>query len=676
MARALNITITGDVKGFTSATKTAEQDVQRLEGTISKSSSSIASKIGALGKAAAVGFGAGVGALAIVGKEAFGLASDLEQATGGTAAVFKDQAGAIGEFAKSADQAVGLSESAARTLTSQLGGALKGYGFSLDEAAGKSKDLVSLGADLAATFGGSTEDAVVALSAALRGETDPLERYAIALNQNLVNEKAVAMGLASSTSEVSQHAKAQATLALIMERSTDAQGQFAREADTAAGAQARASAKWDNALALLGQNLLPVVSNVTNWFAERIPDAIKTVQGAIDGLRPVLDWLGGAWSSIAEAFQQGGLGQAFDVFEERLSEVWGRIQPLLGDLLSNIGNYIRDHWQEIGEAWTKLQSLAYRWIADAIPPILSWLNQLAQSIGNWIATTGFPWLAAKFEELKPVVLQWLANTASEIPGKAMELIAAINSWFYGTALPWLAQKGLEFAQAIGKWALEAASQIPGQLAEITGAILGWVGRQIADLPGHVAGITTAFLSWVGNAIVDLPGKLAELGQKFIDFAKEIPGKIVEGIGNLTTLLLDKGKDLMRGLFQGIVEIVQKLPDFLGPIKDKFIEAFKNAFESHSPARVMIPLGEAIAQGIVVGIDQGMPTVEARIGAVSAAYGGGGSSVGYNINYEALAERARQEYYANGTQTINLVVDGQILATTTARAASQQASTWG
>ena len=251
-------------------------------------------------------------------------AADLEQAVGGTAAVFKSQSAEIDRFAESAADSVGLSEQAARELTSQLGGALKGYGFTVDEAADKSITLTRLGADLAATFGGSTKDAVMALSSALRGEFDPLERYSIAINQTLIDQKAVSLGLASSTSNVDQHARAQAALALITERSADAQGQFGREADTASGQAERAAAKAANASADLGKSFLPVytkVSEVVGGVASAfgsLPGPVQTGAVALAGmvalagpLRSGFDTVRGIATGLSQAFDRAAIS-AFD----------------------------------------------------------------------------------------------------------------------------------------------------------------------------------------------------------------------------------------------------------------------------------------------------------------------------------------------------------------------------
>ncbi len=218
-------------------------------------------------------------------------AGDLEQSIGGTAAVFEQASGPINEFAKGAADLVGLSENAARSLTSRLGASLKGAGLSAEEAAKQSVFLTKTGADLAATLGGNTNDAVSALGSALRGEFDPLERFGIALKASEISAKAVSMGLAESESSVTAYAKGQATLALITERSAFAQGQFGREADTAQGQQQRAAAAMEDASARLGKSLLPVYTQIqktVTLVAEAFTALPGPVQTGLIGLTGIV----------------------------------------------------------------------------------------------------------------------------------------------------------------------------------------------------------------------------------------------------------------------------------------------------------------------------------------------------------------------------------------------------
>ena len=239
-------------------------------------------------------------------------AGDLQQSIGGTAAVFKQAAGPIEDFAKNAADLVGLSENAARTITSRLGSSLQGFGLSAEEAADKSIFLTKIGADLAATLGGTTDEAVTALAAALRGEFDPLERFGIALKAADINAKAVAMGLAETETSVSNYAKGQAALALITEKSAFAQGQFAKEADTAQGQAQRATASLEDTSAKLGQSLLPIytkIQEVVVLVAEAfgmLPAPVQTGLIGLTGIAIVGPKLVDAFGSMVSAAKTAG----------------------------------------------------------------------------------------------------------------------------------------------------------------------------------------------------------------------------------------------------------------------------------------------------------------------------------------------------------------------------------
>src|SRR5262245_46510743 len=216
----------------------------------------------ALGKLA-VPAGIALGAVTLFGKGAADAASDVEQAFGGLESVFGDQADAAKNLARSASTDVGLATADYANLATILASQLKGMGTAADELLPKTDQLIDLGADLAATYGGTTADAVAAVSSLLRGERDPIERYGVAIKQADINARLAAEGLDKLTGPALTQAQAQATLAILTEQTADAQGGFARETDTAAHAQQVANAQWTNAQAALGEALLPAVVAVS-----------------------------------------------------------------------------------------------------------------------------------------------------------------------------------------------------------------------------------------------------------------------------------------------------------------------------------------------------------------------------------------------------------------------------
>jgi hypothetical protein len=333
LTERLALIITGDASGAIKEIDKLGKTADKSLGTTEDRFKNTGLKMQQLGAAAV-----GVGGLFVAGlTKAAQKAGELEQAVGGTEAVFGEASDSIDEFAKGAAKSMGLSERAFREATTSIGGTLKRLGYETDEAADKSVELTKVAADLAATYGGTTAEAVTALGAAFRGEADPAERFNLGLKASVVNAKAVALGLAETESSVSESAKAQATYALIMEQSADAQGQFARETDTLIGKQQIAAAETENATAALGQGFAPIMAKATSLVgkgAEAFIDLDKATGGAasqVAAIGSVVTVAGGALSIL--------VGHAIKLHDQlvRVGDDGSRSLTKLGKVATGIG---------------------------------------------------------------------------------------------------------------------------------------------------------------------------------------------------------------------------------------------------------------------------------------------------------------------------------------------------
>lgn len=276
---------------------------------------------GGMGKATGAVKGLAVAGAAVAGTalvaflgDAVKAAGDLEQSVGGVDAVFKGSADTIHEFGKTAAESVGLSRNEFNELITVTGAMLKNKG--LEDFSQKSLDLIKIGADLSATYGGTAKEAVEALNAAMRGESDPIERYGISLNETAVNAELAAKGMNKLTGQALEQAKAQARIDIITRQSADALGKFASEADTLQGQQQRLNAQWEDAKAELGQALLPALTSVVEAMRggvdaalaiahafEAIPGPVKAAVGAIVALHLLRGPLGGFLSGAVEGIK-------------------------------------------------------------------------------------------------------------------------------------------------------------------------------------------------------------------------------------------------------------------------------------------------------------------------------------------------------------------------------------
>lgn len=88
----------------------------------------------------------------------------------------------------------------------------------------------------------------------------------------------------------------------------------------------------------------------------------------------------------------------------------------------------------------------------------------------------------------------------------------------------------------------------------------------------------------------------------------IKGKVTSALGNLSGLLVEAGKDLVRGLLNGISSLASQVADKAKELANAAKNAITGALGIHSPSRVAFGLGEFFGQGLANGIASMADTV--------------------------------------------------------------------
>ncbi|MFJ2618159.1 peptidoglycan DD-metalloendopeptidase family protein [Glutamicibacter sp. NPDC087344] len=267
--------------------------------------------------------------------EMVNLAGQAEQSVGAIDTVFKENAQVMHDWAASASQAVGISSNEYRELGTLLGSQLKNMGTPMDEIADKTNGLIGMGADMASMFGGTTKEAIEAISSALKGEMDPIERYGItlsaasleaeALSKNIIKpvvdsekveaaatkmtlaqskynevikkhgkdsdeakraqlaltsaENAYEKATAGKVPQLEAETKALAVQSSLYAQSADAQGNFMREEDTFEHQRQVALASWADLKETIGKAFLPALTSAFRFVNTTAIPALQAFTG-------------------------------------------------------------------------------------------------------------------------------------------------------------------------------------------------------------------------------------------------------------------------------------------------------------------------------------------------------------------------------------------------------------
>ncbi len=304
----LPVEITTEVTGGAEVDKLAD-DLDRVGDSATKTGSITTGVFQGIGqKIAEVGIGlakAGIDlAIDAVG-QSIELASNKAESASKVNVLFGESADIVTEASKDAATSVGLSSGAYLESAGNLGNLITNLGFTGDEAANMSVEMLQLASDMGSFNNASTEEVTEAMGAAFRGETEPIRRFGVMLDEAAVKAKAVEMGLYDGVGAIDKNAKAQATYKLILEQTTSAQGDFARTSDGLANSQRIAGAKIEEALTKVGEVIMPLAAEIVPKLADAITGVIDVVLLVAEGFGDFMESLrpiGDAINAVSDAF--------------------------------------------------------------------------------------------------------------------------------------------------------------------------------------------------------------------------------------------------------------------------------------------------------------------------------------------------------------------------------------
>jgi len=365
--RTLTLALVADVDKFKKGLNKADGETRSFSDKLDS-----ALKKGALAFAA---IGAAAGAFAIkIGKEAINAASDFNEELQKSQVILGDGAEAVAKFASTAAVKLGQSRTEALRAAGNFAIFGKSAGLSGQELAKFSTDFTTLASDLASFNNTSPEDAVQALGAALRGESEPIRRYGVLLNEATLKQRALALGIIDTTKEaLTPQQKVLAAQAEIFAQTSDAQGDFARTSDGLANQQRILAASIEDLKISLGESLLPAALKVATFFREELIPRFKGLVDAITG-KP---------SSLTTALEEGRRRLKGFEAEQFLAEQQGfrlgQSYKSIGDAIVELSNQFRFQ-VSADSGFSKFTDILIK-INETIASIIRNINILVPQIG-------------------------------------------------------------------------------------------------------------------------------------------------------------------------------------------------------------------------------------------------------------------------------------------------------
>ena len=263
----------------TGALKSQLSGVQKQLAGFEKSADKAQSSLGFLKKAGAALGGAMIGRKFLnIGKDALLMANDVVESEELFAVSMGRMEARAREWSDNLGESLGLNPYDLRKNVGMLNVMFDSMGVGEQEAYDMSTSMVQLANDMASFYNMDTEEAFTKLRAGITGETEPLKRLGILVDENTIKQYALKNGISKTGKELTQQQKLQARHGAIMEQTRKAQGDLARTMDSPTNQLRILNNQFDQAKIALGQALQPaliaVLPHVTN-FATGIARVLK-----------------------------------------------------------------------------------------------------------------------------------------------------------------------------------------------------------------------------------------------------------------------------------------------------------------------------------------------------------------------------------------------------------------
>lgn len=364
----------------------------------------------------------------------------------------------------------------------------------------------------------------------------------------------------------------------------------------------------------IGITAFEVFGDVAEYIGDLDSSTILTFAGALLALSAVSSTLGFV-SGLAQAF--AGIGPALAAIGP---------QALVIGIIVGIAAAMYIAWQRSEEFRSVVQDRLIPALSDIWDSLQLLLEQLGPVIDLWL-----DWITVLATAIVYMITFW-----TTVYSYALSIVSAVidfweelvdaTSRFWGE-LPTIAQEAMKLMLGLislpltaiyllftGTWD-ELGSFFSGLWDELTRVVSNGVsamGRTIGGWIRSIVGLWNSFTSLIGRL-------WSSAWRGVVSWVVSGVRSVISGltimataIGRLfstaVTWLVSAGKDIVRGLWNGILSMKDWILDKVGGFVGSITDTFTGLLDIFSPSRVFMRYGEYIGQGLGIGMERSLPTV--------------------------------------------------------------------
>ncbi|GAB7185932.1 hypothetical protein ATKI12_5763 [Kitasatospora sp. Ki12] len=353
----------------------------------------------------------------------------------------------------------------------------------------------------------------------------------------------------------------------------------------------------------LGEALGPAVSAVASALALVLPIGTQLIAQLATFLGPALILAGQLF------------GQLAGILLGALSPILAQLPALLGPILAALALLLGVGAQLASQLLTALQpsliqvGASFAELLVAVSPLLVVLGELLSKALTALLPL-FVQAVGIVGDLAAVFANVFSSAVTNILVPALQVIVALLQGDFSGA--W--EHGKQLISGVKTHFVNTLREMSNFVSETLARIPGFFGDMAQAAWQRVQQLGSDIVRTIGDALSGFTAAIDGGFNTTVSYFAGLPGRLLSALGDIGSLLLGAGKDLLGGLLRGIDHGIEKvknklkavtdlLPDWKGPpAKDR---------------KILAPNGRLIIRGFQTGITDQLPTLRRQLSGVTA-----------------------------------------------------------
>lgn len=494
--------------------------------------------------------------------DSLSIAEENRQTLAKVGQVFGESAKEIVKWSGQAVTAFGMTSGEAQAAAATFGNMFTALGVTDEEAAKMSMDLVQLAADVGAFNNVTTTSVLENFQSGLAGTSRQLREYGIVITAAQVEEKALAMGLAATSDELTEGNKIVARYALMMEQAAKQSGQFARESDSATVQTQILQARIKELKGEIGEELIPVQARLYELVNDLLgnPAIMAFFDRIVDKVSELAEGLSNLLKDVNFDDLSGGFEQILSQITDKLLSVLPDVIEFGGQLITSLIEGINKYLPLILAAATPIVIELFLGIVNNLPIIIDGAIEILQTLADAILNN-VNILAPIITDLVMELVQFIINNLPKVFQAAIDIVLELANGI-ASALPRLVPAAVSVIMQLTKTLID---NLPEIVDAAYALITGFAEGLLQSIPVIMEALPEIITSMIDFLVNSLPSFI-ETGFKILSAIvanlPEIISAILIGVAEILASIINYftthwgdikqvGKDLLMNIWEGI-----------------------------------------------------------------------------------------------------------------------------